>query len=62
MNALAAALVAFIAWTEAAQAAECPRPGALGTFRILRVDAATTPRVGLKNFRRRCRSAITRSC
>jgi peptidoglycan/xylan/chitin deacetylase (PgdA/CDA1 family) len=34
----------------AAQAAECPRQGTLGTSRILRVDAATTPRVGLKNF------------
>jgi peptidoglycan/xylan/chitin deacetylase (PgdA/CDA1 family) len=50
MNALAAALVAFIAWTEAPQAAECPRPGVLGTFRILRIDAVTTPRVGRKQF------------
>jgi peptidoglycan/xylan/chitin deacetylase (PgdA/CDA1 family) len=34
----------------AAQAADCPRKGTLGISRILRVDAATTPRVGLKNY------------
>jgi peptidoglycan/xylan/chitin deacetylase (PgdA/CDA1 family) len=45
-----AALVALVAWTVAAQAADCPRKGALGTSRVLKVDAATTPRVGLKNF------------
>src|SRR5258705_532984 len=45
-----AALVALIAWTAAAQAADCPRQGTLGTSRILTVDAATTPRVGLKSF------------
>ncbi len=33
-----------------ARAAECPRPGTLGTSRVLAVDAATTPRVGLKQF------------
>ena len=33
-----------------AHIAPCPRPGALGTSRILGVDAATTPRVGLKSF------------
>ena len=32
------------------QAAECPRKDALGTSRVLAVDAATTPRVGLKSF------------
>ena len=36
--------------TVAAQAADCPRKGTLGTSRILAVDAATTPRVGLKSF------------
>ena len=51
MNAFGAALVASMAWTLAAQAADCPRKGTLGTSRILRVDPATTPRVGLKNFR-----------
>lgn len=32
------------------QAAECPRKDALGTARVLSVDARTTPRVGLKSF------------
>ncbi len=50
MKVLAAALVASIAWTAAARAAGCPRPGTLGTSRMLPVDAATTPRVGLKQF------------
>ena len=48
---LAIALVAAIAWDAAARAAECPRPGTLGTSRILKVDAASTPRVGLKEYR-----------
>jgi len=43
-------LVVAIAWTAAAQAADCRRPGALGTSRILAVDPAVTPRVGLKSF------------
>jgi peptidoglycan/xylan/chitin deacetylase (PgdA/CDA1 family) len=47
---LRAAIVALIACTAAAQAAECPRAGTLGTSRILGVDAAHTPRVGLKSF------------
>src|SRR5450759_3396770 len=50
MNALATALLASMAWTAVAKAANCPRKGTLGTTRILRVDAASTPRVGLKNF------------
>jgi peptidoglycan/xylan/chitin deacetylase (PgdA/CDA1 family) len=50
INALAMAAVAAMALGEAARAADCPRPGTLGTSRILRVDAATTPRVGLKSF------------
>ncbi|WP_456762576.1 polysaccharide deacetylase family protein [Bradyrhizobium sp. USDA 4011] len=33
-----------------AQAAECPRKDALGTSRVLEVDPATYPRVGLKSF------------
>ena len=45
-----AAVVALVAWTMAAQAADCPRKGALGTSRVLGVDAANTPRVGLKSF------------
>jgi peptidoglycan/xylan/chitin deacetylase (PgdA/CDA1 family) len=47
---LRAAIVALIACTAAAQAAECPRAGTLGTSRVLAVDAARTPRVGSKNF------------
>lgn len=50
MKMLRTALVASIAWTAAAQAADCPRPGTLGTSRILAVDPAATPRVGLKSF------------
>jgi len=45
-----AALIALVAGTVAAQAADCPRKGALGTSRVLSVDAANTPRVGLKSF------------
>jgi peptidoglycan/xylan/chitin deacetylase (PgdA/CDA1 family) len=44
------AAAVLIAWGAVAQAADCPREGALGTSRILKVDAATYPRVGLKCF------------
>jgi peptidoglycan/xylan/chitin deacetylase (PgdA/CDA1 family) len=47
---LATGLLASMAWAAAAAAAECPRNGTLGTSRILHVDAASTPRVGLKSF------------
>lgn len=47
---LAAALVACLSCTAAARAATCPRDGVLGTSRILSVDAASTPRVGLKQY------------
>src|SRR5260221_11599788 len=50
MNAAMGGLVASIVVGAAAQAAECPRAGTLGTSRILKVDAATTPQVGLKSF------------
>src|ERR1700680_3348070 len=50
MNAWAAAVVVSMSGTLAASASDCPRKGTLGTSRILRVDAAATPRVGLKNF------------
>jgi peptidoglycan/xylan/chitin deacetylase (PgdA/CDA1 family) len=33
-----------------ARAAPCPRPGTLGTSRVLSVDVTTTPRVGLQSF------------
>src|SRR6202045_3957646 len=39
-----------MAWIAAAQAADCSRKDTLGTSRILKVDAATTPQVGLKQF------------
>jgi peptidoglycan/xylan/chitin deacetylase (PgdA/CDA1 family) len=50
MIVLRGAIIALITVTTAAQAAGCPRPGKLGTSRILAVDPAKTPRVGLKNF------------
>jgi peptidoglycan/xylan/chitin deacetylase (PgdA/CDA1 family) len=45
-----AGFAALIALTASARAAECQRQGALGTSRVLTVDAATFPRVGLKSF------------
>jgi len=50
IRAFGTALVAAMAWSAAAHATACPRKDALGTSRILAVDAATTPRVGLKSF------------
>jgi peptidoglycan/xylan/chitin deacetylase (PgdA/CDA1 family) len=50
MKALFATLVASTFWIAAAQATERPRKDALGTSRVLAVDAATFPRVGLKSF------------
>jgi peptidoglycan/xylan/chitin deacetylase (PgdA/CDA1 family) len=50
MHVLWASLVASMAWIAAAQAADCPRKGTLGTSRVLAVDAAATPRVGMKSF------------
>ena len=46
----AAAVAAFLAGIASGQAAECLRKDALGTSRILTVDTATYPRVGLKSF------------
>src|SRR5438128_844737 len=46
------AVAAFVAASSAlVQAADCPRKDALGTSRIMTVDAATYPRVGLENFK-----------
>lgn len=45
-----AVLIGLMTWTGAASAADCPREGTLGISRVLAVDAATTPRVGLKSF------------
>jgi peptidoglycan/xylan/chitin deacetylase (PgdA/CDA1 family) len=50
MKATSASFLIAIAWIAEAHAAECPRPGTLGTSRVLSVDAASTPRVGLKSF------------
>jgi peptidoglycan/xylan/chitin deacetylase (PgdA/CDA1 family) len=50
MKLLAAVLLGLVAWTSAVGAAECRRPGTLGTARVLGVDAATRPQVGLKQF------------
>lgn len=48
--ALCSAIAALTIFIAAAQAAECPHKDALGTSRVLSVDAATFPRVGLKSF------------
>jgi peptidoglycan/xylan/chitin deacetylase (PgdA/CDA1 family) len=47
---LASVVLASMAWIAAARAEPCPRKDALGTSRVLAVDAATTPRVGIKIF------------
>src|SRR6187402_2410301 len=48
--ALCSTVAAWMTLIAAAPAADCPRKDALGTSRILAVDPATTPRVGLKSF------------
>src|ERR1700738_5319691 len=50
MGGLVASIVLSIVLGAAAQATQCPRAGTLGTSRTLKVDAATTPQVGLKSF------------
>jgi peptidoglycan/xylan/chitin deacetylase (PgdA/CDA1 family) len=47
---LGASILASLVSAGMAQAAECPRKDALGTSRILAIDAAATPRVGSKSF------------
>lgn len=46
----ASAALAALLSAGPALAADCPRKDALGTERVLEVDARTTPRVGLKSF------------
>src|SRR3954465_15937900 len=46
----AGAALAALTGIASTEAAECPHKDALGTSRILSVDAKTTPRVGLKSF------------
>ena len=48
--ALCSAVAALMSLIAAAEAAECPRKDALGTSRVLAVDPASFPRVGLKSF------------
>lgn len=52
MNKLLPALAALFALAapHAAEAADCRRPGVLGTARVLSVDPKTLPRVGTKSF------------
>ncbi|MDA9505828.1 polysaccharide deacetylase [Bradyrhizobium sp. CCBAU 11386] len=47
---LGCAAIVVLAGVAATNAAGCPRPNALGTSRVLAVDATTYPRVGLNNF------------
>jgi peptidoglycan/xylan/chitin deacetylase (PgdA/CDA1 family) len=44
------ALLALCVMAAAAQAADCPRAGTLGTSRVLTIDPKVYPRVGLKSF------------
>ncbi|WP_108517918.1 polysaccharide deacetylase family protein [Bradyrhizobium algeriense] len=48
--ALCSAVAALMTFVTAAEAVDCSRKDALGTSRVLAVDAATYPRVGLKSF------------
>lgn len=43
-------MLAILAWTAAAHAADCPRKGTLGTSRIMSVEPATWPRIGRRDF------------
>ena len=47
---LCSSVAALMTCIAAAAAAECPRKDALGTSRVLAVEPAATPRVGLKSF------------
>jgi len=47
---LASAALAAVVGARSVEAAECPRKDALGTSRVLGVDATTYRRVGLKSF------------
>ena len=50
MKTLCTTVAASMVMIAAAHASECPRKDALGTSRVLAVDPATFPRVGLKSF------------
>jgi peptidoglycan/xylan/chitin deacetylase (PgdA/CDA1 family) len=47
---ISAAVLAVLVWAAAAQAADCPRKGTLGTSRVMTVDPAIWPRVGRRDF------------
>ncbi|KQT16679.1 MULTISPECIES: polysaccharide deacetylase family protein [Bradyrhizobium] len=47
---MSGAALAALLGVSSPEAAECPRKDALGTSRVLSVDAKTYPRVGLKSF------------
>src|SRR5262249_31789259 len=46
----AAVALAVLFWTAAAQAADCPRKGTLGTSRVMSIDPAIWPRIGRRDF------------
>ncbi|MGN6310886.1 MAG: polysaccharide deacetylase family protein [Xanthobacteraceae bacterium] len=50
LTALCAAFAALLSLCATTYAADCPRPGTLGTSRVLAVDPAQYPRVGTKSF------------
>jgi len=50
LEAASVALAIMLGCSLAAEAATCPRKGTLGTSRLLEVDAASFPQIGLKNF------------
>ena len=50
MSISAGAVFASLIGIASSEAADCPRKDALGTSRVLSVDAKTTPRIGLKSF------------
>jgi peptidoglycan/xylan/chitin deacetylase (PgdA/CDA1 family) len=50
MKLLRYVVVALIVCSASAQAETCPRPNALGTSRVMTVDPAETPRVGVQSF------------
>src|SRR4051812_25560504 len=50
MMLLRGAVGAWVVFSAAGQDADCPRQGVLGTSRVLSIDAASFPRVGLKSF------------
>jgi peptidoglycan/xylan/chitin deacetylase (PgdA/CDA1 family) len=46
----ASAVALAMLWMAAAQAADCPRKGTLGTSRVMAIDPAIWPRIGTRDF------------